>query len=355
MEEVFPLAYQESYDNSGLQVGNPQKEISSLLLTVDITEEVIEEARRLGAGMIISHHPLIFQGLKRITGNNATERCVALAIRYDIALYACHTNADNLLGGVSSVLAGKLGLKNTRILSPLQGRLRKLVTFVPHQQAEQVRQAIFAAGAGHIGEYDLCSYNTEGTGTFRGSENTNPFAGEKMSYHKEPEIRIETILPAEISGRVVKAMLQAHPYEEPAYDLYPLENSFNKAGAGVTGELEPVMDGKQFLQMIKEKLGAQMLRHSALTGDKISRVAVCGGSGAFLIREALRSGVQALITADLKYHQFFEPEGRLLLVDAGHYETEQFTKELFYEVLIKKFPNFAVRFSEVNSNPVNYI
>jgi dinuclear metal center YbgI/SA1388 family protein len=355
LEEAYPLSYQESYDNSGLQVGSPDQEIHSVLITVDITDRVIDEAISKGAGLILAHHPLIFQGLKRLTGNGYVERCVIKAIRNNIALYACHTNADNLREGLNAALARRLGLTNCRILQPIKGRLRKLVTFVPPEQAEQVRQALFSAGAGTIGEYDNCSYNLQGHGTFRGSEKTNPFAGEKGKNHTEPETRIETIFPVHLQALVVKALLATHPYEEPAYDIYTLENEYQKAGAGLIGELVPASGGEQFTRMVKERLGAEALRHTGFLPGDIKKVAVCGGSGAFLVSEAIRQGANAFVTADLKYHQFFDADSQILLIDAGHFETEQVVKELFYEVLIKKFPNFAVHFSEVNTNPVNYI
>jgi dinuclear metal center YbgI/SA1388 family protein len=355
LEETFPLSYQESYDNSGLQVGSAAQEVQSVLVTVDVTEQVIDEAIFKGAGVILSHHPLIFQGLKRLNGNGYVERCVIKAIRSNIALYACHTNADNLREGLNAALARRLGLINYKVLRPQKGQLRKLVTFVPHGQADQVRQAVFSAGGGSIGEYDSCSFNLQGQGTFRGSANTHPFAGEKEVFHMEPETRIETIFPAHIQARVIQALLAAHPYEEPAYDIYTLENEYEKAGAGLIGELVPSIKGEQFVHMVKERLGAEGLRHTSFLPGNIEKVALCGGSGAFLLSEAIRQGANAFVTADLKYHQFFDADSRILLIDAGHFETEQVVKELFYEVLIKNFPNFAVHFSEVKTNPVNYI
>jgi dinuclear metal center YbgI/SA1388 family protein len=355
LEEAYPLSFQESYDNSGLQVGSPDQEINAVLITVDVTEQVIDEAISKGAGVILSHHPLIFQGLKRLNGKGYVERCVIKAIRSNIALYACHTNADNLRDGLNAALARRLGLTNCRVLKPLKGQLRKLVTFVPHGQAEQVRQAVFAAGGGTIGEYDSCSFNSQGEGTFRGSANTHPFAGEKEVFHTEPETRIETIFPSHLQSRIIRALLDAHPYEEPAYDIYTLENEYEKAGAGLIGELVPSLIGEQFARQVKERLGAENLRHTDFLPGNIEKVALCGGSGAFLIPEAIRQGANAFVTADLKYHQFFEADSRILLIDAGHFETEQVVKELFYEVLIKNFPNFAVHFSEVKTNPVNYI
>ena len=354
LEVVFPLSLQESYDNAGLATGDPEQEISGILLCLDVTEEVLEEALAKGLNLVISHHPVIFQGLKRIIGSGPTERIILKAIRNGQALYSMHTNADNLYTGLNAILVNKLGLVNSSILDPMVGRLRKLVTFVPVAHADAVREALFDAGAGHIGSYDMCSFNTDGSGTFRATESSQPFIGSIDEFHREPEVRIETIFPDFLQERLVKSMLTAHPYEEVAYDIYPLNNAWSQAGAGMVGELESAMNEAEFLTWVKKAMNAQMLRHSNPTGRLIRRVAVCSGSGSFLIRKALSGKADAFVTADLKYHQFFEADGRMLLVDAGHFETEQFATEIFYDVLIKKFPNFAIHFSESSSNPVNY-
>ncbi len=355
LNEFAPPVYQESYDNTGLMVGNMQDNINLALITVDVTEEVMDEAINEKAGLIIAHHPVIFSPLKSITGKTLPERIILSAIRNNIAIFCVHTNLDNIAAGVNRKLAGKIGITNPRILHPVAGELRKLVTFVPPEYAEKVRTAIFNAGAGHIGNYDRCSYNIEGTGSFRGSEDTNPFVGEKGKLHFEKEIRIETIFPRAIQSSVIKSLLDAHPYEEPAYDIYPLDNEYSQLGAGMIGSLTQAMPGADFLNLLKERLGCQMIRYSGDTTTKIKNVACCGGSGAFLIREAINAGADAFITADIKYHQFLDAVNDILLVDAGHYETEQFTKEILYEFLIKKFPNFALRFSKVNTNPIKYL
>jgi dinuclear metal center YbgI/SA1388 family protein len=355
LNELAPPAYQESYDNAGLMVGNMQDNINLALLAIDVTEEVMNEAIKKKANLIIAHHPVIFSPLKSITGKTPSERVILSAIRENIAIFCIHTNLDNIAAGVNQMLAGKLGLINPRILLPMAGELRKLVTFVPADYAEIVRTAIFNAGAGHIGNYDQCSYNIEGTGSFRGSEDTNPFVGEKGKLHFEKEIRIETIFPRAIQSSVVKSLLDAHPYEEPAYDIYPLDNEYSKLGSGMIGSLGKAMPASEFLNFTKERLGCQMLRYSGNITTKIKNVACCGGSGAFLIPQAIKAGADAFITADIKYHQFLDAPKDFLLIDAGHYETEQFTKEIFYEFLIKKFPNFALRFSKVNTNPIKYL
>lgn len=346
--------YQESYDNSGLQVGDNGMEISGALVTLDITEEVIDEAIRKKLNLVIGHHPVIFGGLKSITGKNMTERVVRKAIRNDIAIYAAHTNLDVIRQGVSGKICDVIGLKNTKILEPVAGKLKKLVVFVPHAHAEKVRQAIFEAGAGVIGNYDSCSYNIEGQGTFRGGEDTDPFVGERGKVHFEPEVRVETIFPDHVKGKVITAMLAAHPYEEVAYDLYPLENKYTEIGLGMMGELEEPMEETAFLGLLRERFHTGVIRHSALLGKKIRKVAVCGGAGSTLLRRAISEKADIFVSGDFKYHQFFDAEGKIIIADIGHFESEQHTREIFYDLVIKNFPKFAVQLSEVNTNPIKY-
>ncbi len=355
IESFAPLAWQESYDNAGLLVGNPGDEVNRVLITLDVTEKVIDEAVDGKADLIISHHPLIFSGIKKLNEQTDTGRCLIKAIRNKIAIYAAHTNLDNVTGGVNSKICEKLGLVSCRVLSPVKGQLKKLVTFIPAAHSVAVREAVFAAGAGCIGNYDSCGYSLDGTGSFRGNELTHPFVGEKGKIHYEPETRFETVFPAPLQQQVIRALLNAHPYEEVAYDIYPLDNEFTLAGSGMIGELPQETDEMTFLKQVKQIFEVKVLRHSPLTGRKVKRVAVCGGSGSFLIRQAISSRADVYLTGDLKYHQFFEAEGKIVLTDIGHFESEQFTKELFYELLTKKFSNFAVRLSEVNTNPVNYL
>jgi len=353
-EHVAPDALQESYDNSGLQVGSPEKEVANGLICLDVTPSVVSEAISKGCDLIISHHPLIFKGLKKITGSHSTEKVIIEAIKHDIAIVSMHTNLDNVELGVNHRLGQVMGLKNLRILQPQKGQLRKLVTFCPLSHADQVRDAIFEAGAGHIGDYDCCSFNLEGKGTFRAGQEANPYVGRKKELHFEPEVRIETILPAYLERKVVNALIKSHPYEEVAYDIYPLENIFEKTGSGMVGEFEIPLSENDFLEMLKKKLKTPCLRHTAFTGQAIKKVAFCGGAGGFLLGDALKAGAQAFVTGDLKYHQFFEAEGNILIADAGHYETEQFTKELLYDIVNKNFSKFALLISGVNTNPVNY-
>ncbi len=354
IESFAPLAYQEKYDNAGLITGDSTREIKKALITVDVTEEVVDEAVNVGAELIISHHPVIFNEIKKITGDTLTEKIIIKAVKKDLAIYSAHTNLDNIREGVNLKICEKLGLTGPRILCPAKGELRKLVTFVPLDHAESVRSAIFSAGAGQIGEYEQCSYNLEGLGTFKGSESTNPYTGEKGKLHFEKEIRIETIFPKVIQSKVISAMLEAHPYEEVAYDIYPLENYYDKVGRGMIGELEKETDELAFLTKVKSVFNTKVIKHTKLRNKKIKKVAVCGGSGSNLIKSAVKEGADIFITGDIKYHQFFETSGKIMIADIGHYQSEQFTKEIFYELLKKKLPKFALHLSELNTDPINY-
>lgn len=355
LDSSLPLSFQEEWDNSGLQTGDPGMEISSALVALDVTEAVVEEAVRTGSNLILSHHPLIFSGIRKITGRSSTERIIMNSIRNNIAIYSAHTNLDMVSNGVSKKMALKLGLENISVLRTLKNKLQKLVTFVPEDHLGRVREAIFSAGAGVIGNYDLCGFTAGGTGSFRGGENTSPFTGEKGILHFEKELRFETIFYSHLKDRVIKALLAAHPYEEVAYDIYALENDNIDAGLGCTGEFPEPVDETVFLLKLKSVFGAEGIRYSKLTGRPVKKVALCGGSGASLLNDALKRGADAFVTADIKYHAFFEPENKLLLVDCGHYETEKFSVEILYDLIVKNFPNFAVRFSETNTNPINYL
>ena len=355
IEEVAPLALQESYDNAGLLVGDSQMEVTSALVCIDITDEVIDEALHKKCNLIISHHPLIFTGLKRITGQNEVQRCVAKAIKNDIAIYAAHTNLDNVLEGVSGRMAEKIGLKNVRILQPKQNVLLKLVTYVPKIHSFAVREALFNAGAGQIGNYDLCSFNSDGTGTFKATKNAQPFVGKIDELHSEAETKIEVILPDYLKYKVLDALISSHPYEEPAYDFIPLRNAWNQVGAGVIGELEVAEDELKFLNRMKEIFNVPTIRHTQLLGKKIKRIAVCGGSGSSFLNDAILAKADVFISGDFKYHEFFEADNRILIADIGHFESEQFTKDIFFEIITKKMPTFAVQISDSKTNPINYL
>ena len=352
--EVAPLQWQESYDNAGLQVGDLNAEVHKALIALDVTEALVDEAIAKNCDLIVSHHPLIFKGLKHITPQSYIERIVMKAIKHDIAIISMHTNLDNSYLGVSRILAERLGLKNLHILQPLQNQLRKLVVYAPLSAAEAVRNAMFEAGAGCIGNYDSCSFNAQGQGTFKANAEAHPYVGEIGKVHFEDEVRIETVVPVHALNQVIAAMLKVHPYEEVAYDVFPMENEFQRAGAGMVGELENPMQELDFLNLVAETIGTPCLRHSALTGRKVQKVALCGGSGSPFMGDALRCGADAYLTADVKYHDFFVPEGRILLVDGGHFETEQFTKELIHDLIRKKFPTFAAVIAETETNSVHY-
>jgi dinuclear metal center YbgI/SA1388 family protein len=354
LDSAVPLSFQEGYDNSGLQIGLPDKDLFSAMVSLDITEEVIDETIACKCDVIISHHPLIFNGIKSLTGKSFTERILIKAIKHDIAIYSVHTNLDVLSTGVSRKMAEKLGLEEITILSPSQNRLIKLVTYIPEAHLEKVRNALFEAGAGVIGNYDQCGFATVGTGSFRGNENTKPFTGEKGKIHFEKEIRFETILYSHLKDKVIKFLLEAHPYEEVAYDLYALENTNVEIGLGSVGKFHTPMSEDNFLNLISSVFEAKGIRYSKLTGNPVRKVALCGGSGASLLNLAICSGADAFLTADIKYHNFFEAENSILMVDTGHFESEKFSIEILKDLIIKKFPKFAVRFSEIKTNPINY-
>lgn len=354
LNTAIPNGLQEEYDNSGLLVGNTNNELSGVLVTVDVTEEVIDEALDKEANFILAHHPLIFSGLKSLTGKDHVERCVIKALKNDVAIYAAHTNLDNLKNSFNFMMADRLGLKNQQILRPRQNDLVKLVFFVPHDHAGQVRKAVFEAGAGVIGDYDQCSYNLDGQGTFRPGEGSDPHSGKKGEMHFEEETRVATFFPSYKTGQVIEAMNEAHPYEEVVYDLYPLKNEDKDNGAGVIGTLNEEMPEKDFLDLVKNQLKTECIRHTKFLYSFVSRVAIAGGSGSFLLNDAIAQKADIFISADFKYHNFFEADEKILIADIGHFESEQVSKEFFYELLTKKFHNFATHLSEVNTNPVNY-
>ncbi len=353
LEQQIPPALQESYDNSGIQTGSVNDAAKAALLAFDVTEQIIDEAVHHGCNLVISHHPVIFTPLRRISDATPAERIITKAVRNGITIYSAHTSLDSVYGGVSFRLAEKIGLNDVEVLSPAKDKLLKLVTFVPTAHIEKVRSAVFAAGAGHIGNYDSCAYHLSGEGSFRGNQDSDPFAGKRGELHFEKEIRFETILPSYLRNEVVRALVRSHPYEEPAYDIYPLMNEWTMAGLGAVGVLGEELTGQEFLKLCAKVLNPACLRYSAPPERMIKKVAVCGGSGSSIIAAAVSKGADAFVTGDIKYHSFLEASGSMLLVDAGHYETEKFAMEIIYDMLIKKFPNFALRFSETETNPIN--
>ena len=354
LENKAPLSLQESYDNAGLLIGSPSWECTGILCTLDATESVILEAKTRGCNLVVAHHPIIFSGLKKINGKNYVEKTIIAAIKNDIAIYAIHTNLDNVLNGVNNRIADQIGLINRQILLPKPGQLMKLHTFVPLEQTELVRSALFEAGAGNIGEYSETSFGMEGTGTFKGSDKTNPFAGQPGIRQEEKETRLEVVFPSHLEHAVIKALKNAHPYEEVAYDIISLQNDYQSVGSGLLGELPEALDETGFLYMLKTSFELSIIRHTPFLGKKIQKVAICGGSGSFLTGKAIATGADVYVTADIKYHEFFEANDRILLADIGHWESEQFTTDLLIEILQAKFPTFAVLKSGIKTNPVNY-
>lgn len=355
LESLAPRAYQESYDNSGLLTGELSQEITGVLVTLDCTEDVVQEAIDRGMNMIVAHHPIIFKGLKKLTGSNYVERTVIKAIRNHIALYAIHTNLDNIQTGVNRKIGEKIGLKNLRILVPKKDTLSKLVTFIPDQHVEIVLNALHEAGAGQIGHYKNCSFRVEGTGTFMPDENANPHIGRKNKQESVKETRIEVIFPTHLEPTITGALKKAHPYEEVAYYLTALTNENQEVGSGMIGELENPQEPIEFLKRLKSNMNLTTLRYTRLPDKKVKKVAICGGSGSFLLPQAIKAGADFFVTADFKYHEFFDADGKIAITDIGHYESEVFTKELILELLKEKFPTFALNFSTTDTNPIRYL
>ncbi|MEP7236942.1 MAG: Nif3-like dinuclear metal center hexameric protein [Ferruginibacter sp.] len=354
LESVAPPALQESYDNAGLLTGNNQWECSGIITTLDATEEVVLEAIEKKCNLIVAHHPIIFGGLRKITGKNYVEQTIITAIKNDIAIYAIHTNLDNVLHGVNAAIADKLGLVNRRILQPKNDTLKKLFTFVPVAHAEKLRSAIFAAGGGHISNYSECSFNTAGQGTFKPGEGTHPFTGKIGERYTEEEIKMEMIFPAWQQQTILEALFAAHPYEEVAYDIIALDNQNQLVGSGLLGELPQSLDETGFLALLKEKFNLSVIRHTPLLNKPVKKIALCGGAGSFLIGAAIATGADFYITGDIKYHEFFDANNRLVIADIGHFESEQYTIDLLFDILSQKFPTFAIQKTGVKTNPVRY-
>lgn len=354
LEQWAPLQYQESYDNAGLITGDPSWELTAGLITLDCTEDIVNEAIDKGANLIIAHHPIIFRGLKKLNGSNYVERTIIKAIKNDIAIYAIHTNLDNVSTGVNAKIADLLRLKHQKVLVPKTGTLSKLVTFVPKSNTQEVLEALHEAGAGSIGNYDHCSFKVEGTGTFRPNEQANPHIGSANQDETVSESRIEVMFPSHIKGNVISALKDSHPYEEVAYYITALENTNQEVGAGMIGQLDQPMSTVDFLRLVKEKLNVNCIRHTALHKDIVRKIAVCGGSGSFLLRNAISSRADVFITADFKYHEFFDADGKIIIADVGHYESELYTKDLLYKYLNEKIANIALHLSEVDTNPIKY-
>jgi len=355
LESIAPPVYQESYDNSGLITGDPEESVKAILVTLDCTEAVVDEAISSGCNLIVAHHPIVFKGLKRLNGSNYVERVVIKAIRANIAIYSIHTNLDNVYAGVNRKICERLGLENLKILQPRRDTLAKLVTFVPAEQSDTVRAALYAAGAGNIGNYSNCSFSSTGIGSFTPNADANPSVGSHGVDEKVEEVRVEVIFPAHLQDHIMRALYSVHPYEEVAHFITMLTNENQTVGAGMVGDLPVPMEPMAFLNGLKNSLGTQVIRATRILDRPVSRVAVCGGSGSFLLKKAIQSGAQVFVSADFKYHDFFDAEDRIIIADIGHYESEVHTKELLRDVLMKKFPTFAIIFSKTVTNPISYI
>lgn len=354
LESLAPAAFQEDYDNSGLIIGDPASEISAVLVTLDITDEVLEEAIQKKANLIVAHHPLIFRGLKKLNGKNYVERLVIKAIKNDIAIYAIHTNLDNVAGGVNTKIAERLGLKNVSVLRKKENTLYKLEVFVPRENSGALQNALYAAGAGNIGNYSDCSFKVEGIGSFRPQKAANPVIGSRGIYEEVEEYKVEVVFPANLKSKVLDAMWKAHPYEEIAYYLVSLENENQEVGSGSIGVFEEGMELRDFLKYLKEKMKVSVIRYAGPQNKIIKKVAVCGGVGSFLFPDAKGAGADVFVTADYKYHEFFDADNQIVIADIGHFESEQFTKDLLVEIISKKFSNFASYLSEIDTNPIKY-
>lgn len=355
LESIAPISYQEAYDNSGLALGDANSDVTGVLITLDITEAVVQEAIDTNANLIIAHHPLIFKGLKKLTGKSYVERSVIKAIKNDICIYGIHTNLDNVKAGVNKRIADRIGLRNTSILSPKTQNLLKLVAFVPLENTAEVLQAVNEAGAGQIGNYKNCSFRISGTGTFQPNEYASPTIGSKNVQEEVEENRIEVILPSYLKTKVLNALLNAHPYEEVAYFISALENENQEVGSGMIGYLEEAMEEMDFLNMLKKNMNLTLIKHTRVLGKKVRKVAVCGGSGSFLLSNAIQQQADVFVSADFKYHEYFNAENNIIIADIGHYESEVFTKDLIYEFLNKKFTNIALNLSKKVTNPISYL
>ena len=355
LEQIAPASFQESYDNSGLIVGDAAKQIKGVLICLDSTEEIVDEAIALGCNVIIAHHPIVFRGIKKFNGKNYVERVVMKAIKNDIAIYATHTALDNSQHGVNAKICEVLGIENPKILIPQKKTIKKLTTYVPKKDVDKVKAALFEAGAGSIGNYDHCSFINAGTGSFRAGVSANPSIGETGEIHFEDETQIHITYQKSQEQKVLNALFKNHPYEEVAYEVYSLENTNQHIGMGMIGSLKKSVDQLTFLNHVKQTMHAEGIKHSKLIEKPVQKVAVLGGSGAFAIAAAKAAGADVFITADVKYHQFYEAEDQMVIADIGHFETEQFTKNLLVDYLTKKIPNFAIRLAESKTNPIKYL
>lgn len=354
LESLAPLAYQEDYDNAGLIVGEYHTAVTGILVSLDCTEDVIDEAISKGVNLVVAHHPIVFKGLKQFNGKNYVERAVIKAIKNDIAIYATHTNLDHVQNGVNYMIAERLGLINVRILAPKKNLLKKLVTFIPVENTDTLLAALHRVGAGQIGAYSNCSFSVTGVGRFTPSINANPYIGSPQKAEEVLENRVEVVFPSYVEQSLIQALKATHPYEEVAYYVSEISNVNQEVGAGAIGLLQEAETEYAFLAHLKESMNLRTIRHTPLLDRPIRKVAVCGGAGSFLLKDAIRQGADVFITSDYKYHEFFDADGKIIICDIGHYESEVYTKDLIISYLSEKFCKFAILKSEVNTNPVSY-
>ena len=354
LESIAPPSLQENYDNSGLIVGSENELVTGVLVSLDCIEATVKEAIDNGCNLIVAHHPIVFTGLKRFNNANYVERTVQLAIKNDIAIYAIHTNLDNVYDrGVNAKIAEKLGLESTRILRPKTGGLVKLVTYCPIKDSQRVLEALFSVGAGHVGDYSECSFSTQGYGTFMPGEGSNPSVGQIGNRAMVEEAKIEVVLRDYQKAQILNALRSNHPYEEVAYEFYPTLNTDQYIGSGMIGELAEEMSQDDFLKALKSTMDLEVIKHTGWS-KSIKKVAVCGGSGQFLLKDAIRSGADVYVSADFKYHEYFDAEDNIMICDIGHYESEKYTIELLHDILREKFSTFAVLKTAVDTNPIKY-
>ena len=355
LERLAPLSYQESYDNSGLIIGDRNDDLKSILITLDCTEEVLDEAIKNKCNLIVAHHPILFKSIKKLNGDNYVQRVIIKAIKNNISIYAIHTNLDNVMDGVNSTIANRLELINCKILQPKYDILKQLIVYCPESYSKKLKESLFSLGAGAIGDYEQCSFSSKGIGTFFPKNDSKPFIGEVGKVHEAPEDCIEMIFPKNIEGAIIECINKNHPYEEVAYQIFNLDIKYKNVGSGLIGELKESIEEKDFLSCLKDKMNTSIIRHTNLRNKKIKKVAVCGGAGSFLLSTAISKNADIFISSDFKYHEFFDADNKLVIADIGHFESEQYTKDLIYDFLRKKITKFAVRLSQVNTNPINYI
>jgi len=354
LEHLAPLSWQENYDNSGLIVGDPTCELTQALICLDSTEEVVDEAIANRCNLIIAHHPIVFKSLKSITGRNYVEKALLKCIKNDITLYAIHTNLDNFRGGVNAEIGERLGLENLQILAPQKNSLFKLSVFVPVEAQQHVSMAMFEAGAGTIGNYSNCSFYAQGMGTFTPLKGAKPYIGAINKLEQTPEYKLEMIVEEHRIMEVIDALKKSHPYEEVAYDLVALHNTNAHQGAGMIGELPHAMDTIEWLLSVKKTFQCGVIRHTKLVKKTLKKIAFCGGSGSFLLPRAMQLDADVYLSADFKYHEFFDAQDSIIIADIGHFESEQYTIQRLNKLLSEKFPTFAPRLTKINTNPINY-